>query len=105
MTSKGLPAETGIISVDAVGMRTLNLAEKIVLSAGVEDMLARWYTEDGADPSKGGRPSTISDTTVLILMSIIAIESRPMHQQQTVDIITGRASNDAPPQPARARQV
>ena len=94
MTSEGLPAETGIISVDAVGMRTLNLAEKIVMTSGVEDMLARWRTEDGADPSKGGRPSIISDTTVLILMSIIAIESRPMHLQQAVDIITRRASND-----------
>lgn len=94
MTSEGLPAETGIISVDAVGMRTLNLAEKIVMTSGVEDMLARWRTEDGADPSKGGRPRIISDTMVLILMSIIAIESRPMHLQQAVDIITRRASND-----------
>ncbi|MHA2787866.1 hypothetical protein ACXZ66_01780 [Corynebacterium sp. S7] len=62
--------------------------------ANAVELLEKWRAEEGRMPEKGGRPSVISDRTVLILCCILATSGRPLHITQLTAMLCADDTTD-----------
>ena len=56
--------------------------------------LAMWRRVDGYDPSKGGRPTTVTDRTILALYLILARSGQPMHLTTMTTLLASPDTTD-----------
>lgn len=91
MGSTITPLPRPLFRLDAVQVRRFGA---IVDRAGACDLLAQWRTEDGYDPSRGGRPAVVSDGAILIIFLIVATSGHPLHLTQCASLLTDPDTTD-----------
>ncbi|GAA1380785.1 hypothetical protein [Luteococcus sanguinis] len=64
-----------------------------VRASGVLEKLAQWRTEDGYDPTKGGRPSQFTDEHALVLLAVLALEGQELTAVRARDLVLTRLTD------------
>lgn len=88
-------SQIGIVNLTRLDMRTLNTLGKVADESGVVDLVQQWRLDDGYDPARGGRKAQIPLRTVLILMSMLAVQGKRMLIKDAVTEFCDHPDNGA----------
>lgn len=73
----------------------MHAAAQIIEQAGALEKIAVARAEMRAGRNQGGRPATVSDKTVLIILLLLALEYSPMHITRATALVRTRLGQDS----------
>jgi hypothetical protein len=76
---------------DAVVKSILTMVDQ----SGIVDEIAAWRAQDRVGKHPGGRPATVSDRAVLVLLMVLANECSPIQCTRMTDLVMNRMSGRA----------
>lgn len=67
----------------------------LIEQSGVTAQIAAWRSEDRTAKGPGGRPASLNDQTVLVLLTILAFEHSPLLLTRMTELLCHRLSDEA----------
>ena len=78
-----------------VPMKRFSAVVAFVDSSGILQQVRQWRDEDTAGGHPGGRPGSITDRQVLVLLLLLAFNGEPLHITRLTELLTARLTRNA----------
>ncbi len=78
-----------------VPMKRFSAVVAFVDSSGILQQVRQWRDEDTAGGHPGGRPGSITDRQVLVLLLLLALNGEPLHITRLTELLTARLTRNA----------
>jgi len=76
-------------------MKRFSAVAAFVDSSGILQQVQQWRDEDTAGGHPGGRPGSITDRQVLVLLLLLAFNGEPLHITRLTELLTARLTYNA----------
>ena len=82
-------------SIQLIPDSVVHSAKSIVVAAKIAQRVAQWRAEDAKNRHAGGRPSSIDDEAIVVLLVLLALEGSPLFVSNIANTIENRLSIEA----------